>query len=84
MEDIILGAKPTIKKYDLNRKPSDEEVLEIINIFYKGGFKTEAQDGKMFTYLDRFYPGITDLMEDLKRSPEEVLEEAKKIKPILL
>lgn len=70
-----------------NKKPTDEEILEIIKQFQKGGYETDAKNSKMLHYIERTYSEISDLIFQDKRNltPEEILAEAKeKSKPILL
>ncbi len=71
-----------------NKKPTDEEVLEIIRNLYAGDFKTEEEGNIALRYIEAAYPcaEFTNLIFWDKRNltPEQILEEGKKKKPILL
>lgn len=70
------------------KRPTDEEVLAIIRKLFSADFKTEKEGSAALDYLQKLYPAaeMATLIFWNRRNltPEQVLEEAKKAKPINL
>jgi len=72
---------------DDKKIPDDTEVLEIITRFCNGGFGSDEINTQMMQYIERAYPiGISDMIfwDTRDLTPKQILEEAKKLKPICL
>lgn len=64
----------------------DEEVLEIIRRLQSGGYATETEENEKVQRIVSRYPGIVNLIfhDSRKLTPEQILAEAKKRRPIPL